>query len=741
MTARARMTFHEPVRLLFSLSLVWTLQCDASISTGSDLSRFTNFYLEGGISSGSAGTFGPASMFGSLWDTDDGMIFADIRGAWGGESEALGSYGFGFRHWTDDGLIIGNYVFYDRYRAVSQKTHEQILLGFEVLTIDWDVRLNAYLPDRQLSQVNSQARLRNGSLVVEGLTETAYYGSDLETGYLLKDWKSGGIELRAYLAGYWFDRNLKGFDAILGSRARAELRLFDLPWLGNGSRVVMSGQYEWDRVRESQGTAAITLRVPLQFRSTRRLDRFDRRKLNPIVRRPGVFVENVWTIEPANFTDGRPVSAVTTIDRNTESPTEVIANLGTDSLVIIDGSSGPIDIKETLVMADGQALIGGGAHMEFVGQAIGNRAWFVAPGTLPVITQNNRRGDGIQLPQQNGKVYGVKIYSQARTIFGEDTENTALVGNLFGDFRTFNRNRTSGGTAIRLTGSQTNVDIRNNLIGGKRNGLYIEGSVTGVIANNVVKENRAEGIRIDGDLLADLNDNVIEENGQQGLLVMGRVQGAFSGNTFAENEGHGAEIRGEMSSLFSDNLAMRNGGSGFVFSGTVKNDVSENIASENEAHGFLFNETVTASIAQNTAERNQRNGLFARKGLQRLADNVFNENGADGRDGESHGLRVDGSVQETITGNEIIGNTGFGVTLFVPGGETVRFENNSLADNNLGSSEFMARLQTGNTRTAYVQLRENISVNETTDARFPNYRRFSLLELIDDGGNVGVIQR
>ena len=84
---------------------------------------------------------------------------------------------------------------------------------------------------------------------------------------------------------FHFDNDEDDFDHITGPRVRAELRLYDLPKLGAGSRLVLAGQYEYDDVRDSNGAAYVTVRIPLGCkRCAPRLCGLARRMVAPIVR-------------------------------------------------------------------------------------------------------------------------------------------------------------------------------------------------------------------------------------------------------------------------------------------------------------------------------------------------------------------------------------------------------------------------------------------------------------------------
>jgi len=70
---------------------------------------------------------------------------------------------------------------------------------------------------------------------------------------------------------------------LAGGRARLELQLFDLHWLGEGSRAMIGAQYQYDDVRGDLSGALLSVQIPLGG-SGRRPNRLQRRMLDPVVR-------------------------------------------------------------------------------------------------------------------------------------------------------------------------------------------------------------------------------------------------------------------------------------------------------------------------------------------------------------------------------------------------------------------------------------------------------------------------
>jgi hypothetical protein len=94
--------------------------------------------------------------------------------------------------------------------------------------------------------------------------------------------------LRAFAGGYFFDSYAAGFPQLAGPRVRLEMRLFDLAFLGDGSRLTASAEFQHDDVRDSQGFGGIQVQIPLgkgkRDSGAPCLTPLQRRMLDPVVR-------------------------------------------------------------------------------------------------------------------------------------------------------------------------------------------------------------------------------------------------------------------------------------------------------------------------------------------------------------------------------------------------------------------------------------------------------------------------
>ena len=207
---------------------------------------------------------GEASLFVPLFQTNQQLLFADIRGKLFDNSSSEGNWGVGYRSLIDDDWILGGWGFFDLRETTSGNNFLQGVLGLEALTYEWDFRVNGYLAEGGAQATNSGANavLAGNQILVVGGFERAYSGLDYEFGRLLwahqsasgctegcgascgvSDWTSAlDLELRAFAGGYYFGNDAAGFQDLAGARTRVELRAFDLPLLRSGSRLVLGAR-------------------------------------------------------------------------------------------------------------------------------------------------------------------------------------------------------------------------------------------------------------------------------------------------------------------------------------------------------------------------------------------------------------------------------------------------------------------------------------------------------------------
>lgn len=687
---------------------------------------------------------GQSLLFIPFAQDEESLFFADIRGNLFDNSSWEGNFGLAYRRMIDDQWIVGAYGFYDVRRSQYHNNFNQGSLGFELLSIEWDFRLNGYIPDMRPERVNSfnRAFVSGNNVVVQAGEERAYWGTDFEVGRLLKTFEESPVdaEIRGYVGGYYFDNHAAGFQQMTGPRARVEFRMFDLPYLGNGSRVVLAGQYQHDDLRGSQGTGMLTVRIPLPGnKDSQRLTRFQRRMVTPIIRDIDIIVnQGHGAVEQAKLqSTGQVLQDITVIDANTVDAEQVFADAGPDSVVVFDGSAGVIDTFDGFVFNPGQLAAGGGKTYTVVGCNTGAVA-NISYGSTPTVNVTNEDFDVFTLANdatligmnitggRNGvrgnNLTGFTIACNHISGAGEDgvrldgdingniTDNTVTTnggiflnegvvienftgGNITGN--TFTNNR----TGFEITGVMSGGLISNNTSTGNDDfGFKIDTLSGGQITNNTATVNESDGFRFRTISGGEITNNTSSGNiSSDGFQVNGNITGGtMSGNMATGNDDDGFKFSGPISAgfKFTNNMATGNGQNGFVFespsiiSGGM---IANNTATGNMEDGFEFRGLITGGmIAHNMASSNSENGFQFDSTISggTINHNTASDNGDDG-------FQLASIIDlGTFTANHSTGNIGNGylITDVVNAGT---FTNNTASNNELHGFSFVSAVNAG----------------------------------------------
>ena len=364
--------------------------------------------------------------------------------------------------------------------------------------------------------------------------------------------------------------------------------MFDLPALGNGSRLVVGGQYQYDDARGNQGIAYCGIRIALG--QGRKLSGLQRRMVNPVVRDVDIItnVGGLGVKDPAKFAStGMAVSNIVTIDGNTADPEGDFAAAGANSLVLLNGDAGTISADSSFLFNNGQVALGGGSGVPLVGCETGLRATYLAPGSRPTI-------DG---------------GANAITIFALN-DNNSIIG-------------------LNITGGNTGID----------------GSGTHQILDNHISFASGSGVNLILEPGSNLSGNTVFSSVSHGFNFINNG-GTVSNNTAIGNDFGFNFINN--SGTVSNNMANSNDW-GFNFI-NVGGTVSNNTANGNDGFGFNFiNDGGT--VSNNTASGNGSDGFnFINAVGGTFSDNVSNNNAGRGYNGTNNGTATNNTGSGNIGG-------------------------------------------------------------------------------------------
>ncbi len=496
-------------RLIFSMATVASLLVGGN-AAHAQTNRW-DAYLEIEGRGGDREERSQTRTFLPIFSDSDSLLFGDIRMMYSDKDTWEGNFGIGYRQITASQRIFGAYGFYDIRDTDHNNVFHQATLGAELLDINWGLRSNVYLPDTSSQRAGgANAFLQGNQILVQGNQERAYYGVDVEAEHILwRDDYAGqsipgiGGDMEIWAAGgyFHFDNDASGFQHIAGPRARVEARLYDLPALGNDSRLVLSGQYEYDDVRGSVSQGFLSVRIPLGGNGCKqpKLGLLDRRMVTPIVRDIDIITNvaqagNIF--QGVNAKTGTVLDDVVTLTA-ADNVRNIIENGPNGRTYILDGVDGPFAFgggpAGAIDLNNRQILIGGGGSMNVVGAGSNLEAVFTAEGEAFTFQRLNDNGNVINLARNNG-IYGLTLDGGQDSIFGTNPGTFEIAGNTL------------------MNASDDLIDIRAN-----------NGTTIGCIIDNTFLSNGDEAINIEtsDDALAhfDIAGNFFSMTNSDGVII------------------------------------------------------------------------------------------------------------------------------------------------------------------------------------------------------------------------------
>jgi hypothetical protein len=421
-------------------------------------------HIELTAKAGNERNLGKLNLFAPIVQDEESLWFMDAklvvgRGHGAGSSSVEGNLGLGYRDINrgvardgSDDYIWGVYGYYDHIRTENHNSFNQLTLGAELFTQDWDFRINGYLPERDSEVVGSGS---SSSIVVSGsnisalrtnyqAVERALPGMDMEAGYSFQ--LANGHRLNTHLGYFHFDR--KNSPTIEGPRGRVDYVMDDVFSI-KGSRLSLGLEAQSDAVRDDQYFASATIRIPLgkSPSSPRRRSSIDRRMTETIVRDVDIvtfaqdinapagsmFAPDVASQQTESLTNTRTGNAVDTIiyassagggvgteaDPATFSTAGAVALAGDDGVIVLLDSANIGGSSITL--RDGQTLLGAGGTLILNGSGgqTMSKSFF---GSTPTITNTSgtaivaSTGSTINSLDLSGAYIGVDINARSNVV-------------------------------------------------------------------------------------------------------------------------------------------------------------------------------------------------------------------------------------------------------------------------------------------------------------------------------------
>lgn len=375
-------------------------------------------------------------LFVPVWQDLDSLLFVRLGVGTQTRDDEVVNFGLGYRTRIDPSWILGVYGGLDASHTKYGHTFTQGALGAELMSADWDLRINGYLAtQRQVKDVANKYALyvHDTRVAVLQGQEGAYSGFDGEVGYRV--FSTDDSDFRIFAGGYSFTRDRThavssgqafdfDFKDIQGPYGRAEVDVYDIDALGPQSRITVTGQISHDDVRGTSGYVGASLRIPLGAgwgQGGQALDELDLRMVDQVRRQDNVLTEwqyskpepviiynGTVTSEPTNtlYYVDNSIGAGTYADPTT--PQDATSRSATNAFIVATDFDGPI-VGTGATVQPGQTLVGPGTFR--VAGADSHKVFShdFAPGSgTPTFVAASATDNVIDLAS-NSTLYGVTI--------------------------------------------------------------------------------------------------------------------------------------------------------------------------------------------------------------------------------------------------------------------------------------------------------------------------------------------
>ena len=276
-------------------------------------------YIEFMGQPGTDRSIGQADLFAPFYQDKNDLFAFNVRGQLDDQDTHEYNLGIVYRHLFDK-FIFGSYVYHDQRNTEFDKNFTQKTFGIEALSDNFDFRVNGYLPESNEQVVSHFAP--DESLLVSYTAQKALAGYDAEIGYRLP---LNGLldDTRIYAGGFQYLSSGK-VEGLSGPTIRLETRVHDLPFLGDGSRLMLGVKSLYDEQRGNQTFGLAQVRIPFHsiFEKIRpgkpsarpTLTKLERRMLEPVVRDVDIITGKTTKQTPVLNLEGKPYTKIMKVD-------------------------------------------------------------------------------------------------------------------------------------------------------------------------------------------------------------------------------------------------------------------------------------------------------------------------------------------------------------------------------------------------------------------------------------------
>ncbi len=677
--------------------------------------------------------YGTVSLMLPFAQSEDSLLFADIRTVVSDQDSFEGNAGLGIRKIAGHDAIFGAYGFFDTRLSAYDNVFQQATFGAEMIGEHFEVRGNVYRPvgeDKKLAYDNGASAFISGNnfMIQDGrIYERALKGFDVEIGHSFPVLENA----RGYIGYYNFHND--GVTDVSGYRARVETDIGD--WVEIGAEKQFS-----DTTQDDAVFGEIRIRIPFDGwtkggERRKAMSPLQKRMMVPIVRDIDVVTKTLPAAEPVKLmmaSGNEPAkvyfvdnTAATGGDGTKENPFNTLAQAEAaagphDTIYVAAGDGTTAHYDQGITMDDaGQRLVGSGAALTFdrsqfqIPTGIGSPVDFddivfiPAQDVAPIIT--NAADDGITVTADDVVVTGVTVDGAADdNIYVHNADNLTIknvtTSNAADDglFMFYND---GGAYTISIENSQVNDNGDNGL------GVSTQGNsmLSSTISGNIIKNNTVNGVTLSGydnsTQKGTIDNNIIEYNGNSSVMLRSYTDASLEGtvynNTMGNNGNFGivlyADNDSSMKRTVYNNTITKNGRDGVYVDArrdaVVESVFRNNTITDNSFAGLSIRQSHNAQVKQevydNTVTDNGTHGLYFTTLSSKVTENTVSGNIITGNDGNGvrvyyragAGLTVDlgGGALGSAGQNAIYGNGAEEVFVDLDGGE-LKAENNWWGD-------------------------------------------------------------
>lgn len=475
------------------------------------------------------------------------IAYGDFRAAVDRNGNITGAAGAGVRAEVGDGWRLGGHGYFDLGQGALGTTFQQVSAGIEALGHGWEFRLNGYLPvgktEAEFDELTT-VTVENEYLAIRQGYEVALHGVEAEVGVVLPVFaEDEGRTLKLLANAYHFDSDYT--DARTGGGLRAEVTVAELDAFLPGAELTFGAGVNYDSRDELTGTGFLRISAPLG--GDELVERIERRK--------GVMTEAgaLGDAQAALFSDGTATGKVASISGTTSDLNGVIGGAGENGIIL---ASGDITVDETLELAAGQLLLGGGGVVQLIAADSGKSVSYTNTGATTTF-----RGSETGEPEDRVDVIAMATGATVATL--SITGGGAAISAVDADDVTI--------TDVAIARSQNGI-VLNNVVGGRISDVSIEDIVCAtdctysIYDPNVIKNAGISAVGVQDLMISDVTmedvahgvfiASTIDENGD----ITDQAEDIHvSGLTIHESRGEGLYFMG-VTNATADDIELINDG-------------------------------------------------------------------------------------------------------------------------------------------------------------------------------------